>query len=79
MEVLDQAPDVIGVRMGVQEAIDEQPPLIVPIELVPDLFPDVGGVVVLVVGRLPDVDVGQDPTTGLGLEQHHVAVVDFEK
>ena len=78
-QVLDQAADVVGVRMGVEEGVDEQPALFVPIQLLPELFGNIGRVIVLIVGRFADVNVDEDPTTGFGLEQHHVPVVDFEK
>jgi hypothetical protein len=66
MEVLDQAPDVVGVRMGVEEGVDEQPAFFVSIEPLPELLGDVRRIVVRVVGGLADVYVAQDAFPRLG-------------
>jgi hypothetical protein len=60
MKMLLKTADVVSVRMGVEKGVDEQPALVVPIELLTKLFSHVGRSVVLVVGGLTDIDVAED-------------------
>ena len=59
MKMPFETADVIRVRMGVQKAVDEQPALVVPIQLLSELVGDIGRVIVLIIGGFTDIDVGK--------------------
>jgi hypothetical protein len=61
MKMLLETADMVRVRMGVEKPVNEQPALVVPVELLSELLGNVGRIIVPIVGGFTDIDVGQDP------------------